>query len=126
LAYLEHPFVGEGLRSMDAVLGRFIHSTWLDYLMETGIVGLTIWVGFFALTLLTSMGLAGSADALPWVQALVLVFLAASTFSLMYNPIFPLVAGVLVARRKGAEAAQRVAPGRAEAHPAGMGAPGGS
>jgi O-antigen ligase len=101
----EHPLIGEGLRSMDAVLGRFSHSTWLDFLIETGIVGLTIWVAFFALTLFTSVGLVDRADALPWVQGLVLAFLAASTFSLVYNPIFPLVAGVLVARRKGGEAA---------------------
>lgn len=121
-ALLDDPLIGEGLRSMDAVLGRFSHSTWLDYLIETGVVGLTLWVAFFILTLWTSVGLAGSADALPWIQGLVLVFLAGSTFSLAYNPIFPLVAGVLVARRRGGEAAGRT-PQVTAAAQAALGAP---
>jgi O-antigen ligase len=97
---LDHPLLGHGLRMVEVVLrGAYSHNSYLDLLLETGAIGLCIFALFGVLVIREGVrASAESADVLPWLHACVLTLLMFFFFSILYNPPFWIVAGVILAR----------------------------
>jgi O-antigen ligase len=94
-----NPLFGNGLRSTQILLaGKYSHSTYLDVLFETGLVGFSLWVlilGFVAAISFQQMRRANNA-LIPWVYAFLFLFIYFFSFSLLYHPFIWMVMGVLI------------------------------
>jgi len=101
---INHPVRGNGLRSADEALGHFSHNTYLDTFVELGVVGTLIWLGFILSVVAIGVLRCTEPRSFPWLQGWLTVVLGSSTFSLLYNPFFSVVAGVLLAAAKLREA----------------------
>jgi len=94
-----NPLIGNGLRSTQILLGgKYSHSTYLDVLFETGLIGFSLWVlilGFIAVISFQQIRRVNDA-LIPWVYAFVFLFIYFFSFSLLYHPFVWMVMGVLV------------------------------
>ncbi len=94
-----NPLFGNGLRSTQILLaGKYSHSTYIDVLFETGLVGFSLWVlilGFVAAISFQQMRRINDA-LIPWAYAFVFLFIYFFSFSLLYHPFVWMVMGVLV------------------------------
>jgi O-antigen ligase len=88
-------------------LGHFSHNTYLDTFVELGVVGTLTWLGFILSVLVIGVLRCTDARSFPWLQGGLTVMLGSSTFSLLYNPFFSVVAGVLLAAAKLREVQRR-------------------
>ena len=97
---LDHPIIGYGLRMGETVLeGQYSHNSYLDLLLETGIVGLCIYLLFVILVIKRGVRLSSeAADVLPWFHACLLTLFMFFFFSILYNPFSWVVAGVILAQ----------------------------
>lgn len=97
---LDHPIIGYGLRMGETVLGgHYSHNSYLDLLLETGIVGLCIYSLFVILVIKRGVRLSSeAADVLPWFHACLLTLFMFFFFSILYNPFSWVVAGVILAQ----------------------------
>jgi len=95
---VDRPVLGYGLRTAEHMFGRYSHSSYLDVLFETGLIGFALWLGFAMVVL--KRGASRSQrefDMLPWFHVWLLTLLMFFDFSLLYNPFSWIVAGVLLA-----------------------------
>lgn len=102
-----NPFVGLGLRSVDESLGHFSHNTYLDVFIELGVVGGVLWLVFVLGVALVGVRYCTGRRSVAWLQGWLALVLASSTFSWLYNPLFAVVAGVVIAVARREMAASR-------------------
>lgn len=93
-----NPILGAGLRSAEMLLGgKYSHSTYLDALFETGIVGFTLWITILILsTIICFLNIKFSeGEYLPWAYTWIVLLVMFLSFSLLYHPFVWMVMGVL-------------------------------
>ncbi|MEM2786429.1 MAG: O-antigen ligase family protein [Candidatus Nitrosotenuis sp.] len=94
---LDNVFFGKGLRGAEELLsGTYSHNSYLDLLVETGLIGFLIW-SFFAF-IVTSCALRriDEQSLIPWVQCWILLIGVLAAFSLIYSPFLWVVAAVIL------------------------------
>lgn len=90
------PFVGLGLRGIQEILGgQYSHNTYLDILIETGLVGFFIWMLLIIYILICALKALKFPEMLPWIHTYFVMLIMFGVFSLAYNPFFWMLAGVL-------------------------------
>lgn len=93
---VDNIWLGRGLRGAELLLaGKYSHNSFLDLLVETGLIGLILWVVFVGY--LTGRGLRklDRCDVIPWVHAWCLLLPLMLGFSFLHNPFFWVLAAVL-------------------------------
>jgi O-antigen ligase len=94
-----NPIWGSGLRSTQLLLkGVYSHSTYLDALFETGLVGFFLWLTILILLGLLCLNGIKSADSelLPWIYTWFVLIIMFFSFSLLYHPFTWMVIGILI------------------------------
>ena len=104
--------IGSGLMALRRELGRFSHSTFLDVFVEMGMVRFLAWLSFLVSVTVGWWRMCRWREAVPWLQAWIVLLLMSQAFSLLYNPAFAISAAALVAmiasaRERDAEIAPR-------------------
>jgi hypothetical protein len=87
---------GNGLYAIKAALGRFSHNTFIDVLVEIGPMGLALYVVFLGAIFVRAIARRRSTEA-AWVFLCVLTL---PFFSLLYNPVLFIAAGLIYGRSK--------------------------
>lgn len=89
--------IGSGLRGVEAVLsGRYSHNSYLDLIVETGIIGLFLWGLFIVLVSLRAIRLMRIRAILPWIHSWFITLIFLVGFSLIYNPFLWLLGAVIL------------------------------
>lgn len=90
VASIDNPLLGDGLQAIMANISQFSHNTFLDVLLEMGILGLVLWtiVALFIAIRLFSHSREQFTTATG--HAFLSLFFAGITHSLLYNPIYAL------------------------------------
>lgn len=107
--------VGLGSRSAHATLmGRYSHNTYVDVLVEFGVVGLSVWLAVMAIGGIGLFrGIRLSAEWLPWLGTGIAISVALLGFSLLTHPMLAVVmavAGGGLMRRPALHPAPRPVP----------------
>lgn len=93
-----HAIMGIGPRGAEALLGgMYSHNTYLDLLVELGLVGALLWLAFAAQVTRVAFAKLGSPGILPWLYTWLLLLVMFAAFSLLYNPFPWMIAGLLLA-----------------------------
>lgn len=100
----EAPIIGLGLRSSMTILGRNAHNSWLEALVEMGLIGVVIMFIFIYLVLRIGLKKAKiNKEALPWALMWINVFVFMFLFSYFYHPFLWFIAGTILGAYKQGE-----------------------
>ncbi|QIA26702.1 O-antigen ligase family protein [Thermaerobacter sp. PB12/4term] len=98
LAYLpDNVLFGIGSRGVQVALGgMYSHNSYLDLIIETGVVGFAIWAALTLVVTVDAIRVASYALAIPWVHAWFIMLGMFFAFSLVYNPFYWIIAGIIL------------------------------
>jgi len=95
---LHHILLGEGLRAAQTILsGKYAHNSYLELLVDTGAIGLALFLllsGYLGLIAVKSIRI--RPELLPWVHTWIILLFMMFAFSLLQNPFYWMLAGVIV------------------------------
>jgi len=93
-----NPIGGIGLRGIEAALGgEYSHNSYLDVLVETGLVGFIIWALLLAYVTIVALKKLKRPELQPWIHTWLVLLIMYGAFSLAYTPFPWLLAAILVA-----------------------------
>lgn len=93
-----NPIIGMGLRGIEIALGgEYSHNSYIDVLLETGLVGFFIWGLLIAYVTLNALKKLKQPELQPWIHTWLCLLVMYGAFSLVYTPFPWLMAAVLTA-----------------------------
>jgi O-antigen ligase len=111
-AIYEGPVTGHGLRAGQEILhGTYVHNSYLDLLVDTGLIGLALYLGLVAIVGARAFRLASQdVQALPWLHGWLLALIFFANFSLLFNPFSWVVFGTLIGTHADPRGSPALAP----------------
>lgn len=94
----EQVLVGAGPRAIKDKLGYYSHNSYVEILVELGLLGLMCWLLFTGSVFLRAMSLIHVPTLTPWAQMWLVSLGAMLAFSLIGSPMLALVSALLVAQ----------------------------
>lgn len=90
--------IGAGLRHIDSTTGKFSHNTYIDLLVETGVLGMLFYLTALALVSAMAYKLLSDDLAAPWALTWFAFLFHAGAHSLSYSPFLFLMVAVIIGR----------------------------
>jgi O-antigen ligase len=101
--FVKKPLAGHGLRMVEQTLGgfgKYGHNTYLELLVETGLIGFIMFALFMLLVFLKGVKVMNSnSEIIPWLYVWIVIFVMFGGFTLLQYPYVWMVAGVILSRR---------------------------
>lgn len=109
-----HYLFGTGLRSVEVILGRYVHNSYVGLLVRGGLIGLALYAVFVVfVTRIGFSGLLGKdlRSAVPWLWSWIALLAFMFFFSYLYMPTAWLIPAVLIVGATGEQPAGSAAVG---------------
>jgi hypothetical protein len=95
-------WLGTGLRGAEVLLnGMYSHNSYLDLLVETGLVGFSLWMCFVCFITIKGAGKINKLEMIPWFHIWILLLPMMFAFSFLYNPFFWMIAAIVSSDTQG-------------------------